>query len=168
MKLTKLNIGDIVATSGNKCFKKLTTEEQSTKESIVGTWLINEHPVCDVSVFLHGDLNNPVGYFYYGKSQCELTTFMLGKGEDGENGDVCMRCNIDSSERYETTYNYLYTHESIRTNKWRRASTGTSGAWFGAWDVEEENLLKARTVTFIRDTEDEDVIAWLKANAVKQ
>jgi hypothetical protein len=36
---TKLNLADIVATSGGKSFRKLSTEEP--KESVIGTWVFN-------------------------------------------------------------------------------------------------------------------------------
>ena len=44
---TKLNIGDVVASSGGKCFKKLTTE-QPQDDSIVGTWVFNETISFDI------------------------------------------------------------------------------------------------------------------------
>ena len=55
MKFIKLNIGEIVATSGAKVFKKLTTEEPQD-DSIVGTWVLN-----DVLI----DFPNNVTPYYY-------------------------------------------------------------------------------------------------------
>lgn len=43
-KFTKLFLGDVVKTAGNKVFRKLTTEQPVVEdETIVGTWLFNEN-----------------------------------------------------------------------------------------------------------------------------
>lgn len=175
MKFTKLNIGNTVVTSGNKCFKKLTTEEQSTKESIVGTWTINAHPASDVSFRLRGEL----GYFYavrnsgiYGTyyDNVSLDRFEVISSEGGASCSIDMVHYVKDSSDYGRIIVYndpnIYGGED---NIWGYQNSSEPGensftVPYGYLD----DTTRSRTVTFTRDTENENVIAWLKANAVRQ
>lgn len=44
-KFTKLNIGDAVASSGGRVWKKLSAESAEVQDELAGTWVFNEVPV---------------------------------------------------------------------------------------------------------------------------
>ncbi len=41
-KFTKLNIGDAVASSGGKAFKRLSAESEAVADELAGTWVFND------------------------------------------------------------------------------------------------------------------------------
>ena len=138
MIFKKLFLGDTVATSGTKVFKKLTTEEPQD-DSIVGTWVFNQ-PWYAPSSYGKFNINFDI-YFSYNDSHYAGTKLCVGYNNGGF-------ISGDSAE------NRFSVNDSI-SGYWVNFS-GTSSYQLtlvihGGSDIDNVNLK-----------------TWLKANATKQ
>lgn len=121
----KLFVGDTVATSGTKVFKKLTTE-QSQDSKIKGTWIIKDGFEND------GYLNESQIYYvdgaFYGvvNNNDALGTLVLKSIE--YMGDRIALCDIELPNlTYPYSYtNYINHNDSININAWYWTSDGSS------------------------------------------
>lgn len=173
-KFTKLNIGDAVASSGGRVWKKLSVEPPIDYNTIVGTWVINEGDLND-SMLTATDVNTTkiLGTFYgLANANAEVLTEQKLKWlqVSRSNQTYCYRTrnlaaqtppctSILRKGKYSgNTFNAIYFTTNVNT-KTITLTAGTDG------------YEKSRTLNITEaDTSDSNVTViheWLKANATK-
>ncbi len=144
---TKLNLADIVATSGGKSFRKLSTEEPIVNYEVSGTWVFKEgeptRPIFSYTVNIAGATIN-----------CEMVNFTV-KGVDetfnalgtytGKTGSVSLAYYTDIPKNNSRWTGYDYKTQSWYNDERRTIDFGTT-----------------------KQTVSKEFYIWLTENATKQ
>jgi hypothetical protein len=159
---TKLNLADIVATSGGKSFRKLSTEEP--QETIVGTWVFDKG---DVNYDLFAAAANGAQYTPLLYSASDTISPILGKVYVAGNRNIIYNKYSYGGYgiRYRLDTNWLYF-----------SCANENGTPSGAVTLQPTGLsgLKGKTWTFYDTCNDPDIVynpvllEWLKTFATKQ
>ena len=92
-KFTKLNIGDSVASSGGRVWKKLSAESEVDNSDIIGTWVFNdtltEFISADTTATAYFTFNsNDNTYKQLSQKPNALNQYYLEYSSDGVSGDA--------------------------------------------------------------------------------
>lgn len=159
-KFTKLNIGDAVASSGGRVWKKLSAES-AEDNSIVGTWVFNPTAsLTDLTADMWG---------VYSTSSIAQSVYIAEVNHNGNLRKVT--CNQALTTGGITGYRGIvltYSNVNVAYNSFSYRSVGST------YSINAATLPNC-SITFyeIVETDDRivingDFIAWLKANATKQ
>lgn len=163
---TKLNLADIVATSGGKSFRKLSTEE--TVE-LAGTWLLNEHPsnpTENVTFYLDGTF-----YGQYGTGGSDVGYISLKRMFIRTDWQVVSLSSVAVSSSLPRSLTYYSADDSKYCRSYRYSSSGSSTYYSAASDTKVRTFTITSSLSEVVDgngnPNGEKLIEWLKANATK-
>lgn len=157
-KFTKLNIGDSVASSGGRVWKKLSAESAEVQDELAGTWVFNEQITMPYTI--SGTSAKKLGYYSFSNS------FGLGATGYVSNGAwSCIVFQRASTSKINFSLSDLYSVSSIyyniKSNKWYYYD-GSSPAYI---TIPKGTVVS--NVDLVSGYELPDFKTWLKANATK-
>ena len=140
-KFTKLNIGEAVASSGGRVWKKLSAESEVVEDELAGTWVFNDVLNFDEAYSVTLDFTTD------GRDCTKLWSF-------GDVGDQpfpnTLRYGIVNTENTVPTFCYMY------------------GEWIDtAYKTIEISTLYADIIVNDGNADALAFLTWLKANATK-
>lgn len=159
-KFTKLNIGEAVASSGGRVWKKLSAESAEVQDELSGTWLLNPTVKGSGSsghyYYLNGSFKGksgsslqeyPLLKVWIGKSTELFGIFILFNGEDG---------NYSSTRFYNSASKVEFRNQ---------AGDISSAVATTADGIQGRTFTITSTVNDIENGS--ELLEWLKANATK-
>ena len=154
-KFTKLNIGDIVASSGGRVWKKLSVESAEVQDELAGTWVFND--LLEIPDNFYGGF-----VFNFVSDNVQFTQFYV-KNWDMYNYDSLSYYNDDTDTYLYNVYKSgVWTNASYKTiTITSTLSEVTNGSALLAWL--KENATKQTTVEPEEPEEPEESLAgtWL-------
>ena len=175
-KFTKLNIGDSVASSGGRAWKKLSAESAEVQDELAGTWVLNEtlnYYTPPINFNVSGNFNTVnssgdiipkelkvISLYKYGSSYFACTI-----------GTVAQGVNVSGEDRF-VFYDYRTTIDDVKYSTGKIDGYSSEyGAFYNNVEASSEKGISLRTFTItskLAEVVDGDILlGWLKANATK-
>lgn len=176
-KFTKLNIGDSVASSGGRVWKKLSAESTEVQDELSGTWVFNQRLDYDDGIYDHTWLVD--GNFYGIDDSRVIVEYplkrirLIGYADGNRRLQYYSNSAIvdDVAYCYNTNYLWLVSGDIAWESYLKiRYSGDTDTTELAVLDVADNDICRQIIITskLSEVTNGDTLLTWLKANATKQ
>lgn len=140
----------------------------SHRLSIVGTWLINENPALNARFDVGEYWGEQIGTFYT-KTSANSAIYsevpMHRFSVSTLTNDLCITKAVSSGTSQNTCYGKPVSNAP--QNYWFTKIVDGQVIW-NLVDTNSDDYTKVRTVTFTQETDNQEALIWIYANAIRQ